>query len=148
MRYKAMFAAGLAVGFIAGTRAGRERYDQMVRLTRQAAGSPPVQKATAVVTAKTTELAKTAAAKAPDLAKTAAAKAPDLAKTAAAKAPDLAKTTVPKIVNTAKQATSRLPFTGKSGGGDADGPAEASDGPHVPYQADGTPASYNGMRAD
>ena len=29
MRYRATFLAGLAVGFVAGTRAGRERYEQM-----------------------------------------------------------------------------------------------------------------------
>jgi len=123
MRFKAIFVAGFAIGFVAGSRAGRERYDQLVKLSRQAAGSPPVQKATAAVTAKTQ----------------------DLAKTAKAKAPDLAKSAVPKIMETAKQAADHLPFTGK--GGDADASlANAADG-RVPHQAD-SPASFNGMRAD
>ena len=30
MRYRAMFLAGLAVGFVLGARAGRERYEQIV----------------------------------------------------------------------------------------------------------------------
>jgi phage terminase large subunit-like protein len=114
MRYKAMFVAGLVVGFIAGTRAGRERYDQMVRLARQAAGSPQMQKATA----KTTDLAKAAA---------------------------------PKLVDAAKQAgqqaADRLPFTGGKDG-DAEAPsgeAGSTDG-RMPYQADGSPASFDGMR--
>ena len=123
MRFKAIFVAGFALGFVAGSRAGRERYDQMVKLSRQAAASPQVQKATAAVTAKSQ----------------------DLAKTAAAKAPDVVKSAVPKIVDTAKQAADRLPFTGKGGDADASSPG-AADG-RVPHQAD-SPASFNGMRAD
>ena len=46
MRGRIMFLTGLAVGFVAGTRAGRERYEQMVKLSRKAAESPAVQKAT------------------------------------------------------------------------------------------------------
>ncbi len=37
MRYKATFLAGLAVGFVAGARAGRERYEQMVKASRKVA---------------------------------------------------------------------------------------------------------------
>ena len=74
MRYKAIFLIGLAVGFVAGARAGRERYDQLVKLGKQAAGHPAVQNATQAATAKVTDLTKTAAAKAPDLAKSAAPK--------------------------------------------------------------------------
>ena len=69
MRYKAMLAVGFAVGFILGARAGRERYEQLVKYGRQLAENPKVQKATSTVTAKTTELTKTAAAKAPDFAR-------------------------------------------------------------------------------
>ena len=86
MRYRATFAAGLAVGFVLGARAGRERYDQLVKYGRQIAGNPAVQKATSTVTAKTTELTKTAAAKAPDLAKTASAQVPKIVATAKEKA--------------------------------------------------------------
>jgi len=43
--YRLTFVAGLAVGFIAGTRAGRERYDQMVQWAKTATESPAFQKA-------------------------------------------------------------------------------------------------------
>ena len=56
MRYKATFLAGLAVGFVAGARAGRERYEQMVKASRKVAA-----KATG---AKATELTKVAKDKA------------------------------------------------------------------------------------
>ena len=103
MRYKATFVAGFAVGFIAGARAGRERYDQIVKYSKQIAGHPAVQKATSTVTAKATELGKTAAAKAPDLAKTAAATVSEQ---------------VPKMAATARQkAGDRLPFGGLLRGG-------------------------------
>src|ERR1700742_4044734 len=90
MRYKAMFAAGVAVGFILGARAGRERYDQLVNVSKRVAGHPAVQKAAGTVQAKTADLAKTAAAKAPGLVSTAR-----------------------------EQAASRLPFGGKGGDPDA-----------------------------
>src|SRR5580693_3552039 len=60
MRYKAMFVAGLAVGFVVGARAGRERYDQLVKAGRQVAEHPAVQKAAQTATAKATDLTKTA----------------------------------------------------------------------------------------
>jgi len=78
MRYKAMFAVGFVVGFILGARAGRERYEQLVKYGHQIAENPTVQKATSTVTAKTSELTKTAAAKAPDFAKTAVTSAKQL----------------------------------------------------------------------
>ena len=93
MRYKAMFIAGFAVGFVAGARSGRGTYDKLVGYGRQVAEHPKVQEATNKAQAKATELGKTAAAKAPDYAKNAATNA---AKTAS--------TQVPKLVSTAKQA--------------------------------------------
>jgi len=58
------FLAGLAVGFVAGTRAGRERYEQMVKLSRKAVESPTVQKATRSAGAMATGLTKAAGQKA------------------------------------------------------------------------------------
>jgi hypothetical protein len=77
MRYRVSFFAGVAVGFIVGARAGRERYEQIVKLSRRAAGSPAVQTVTKTVTTKTTELTKTAASRVPKLVETAKNKASD-----------------------------------------------------------------------
>ncbi len=118
MRYRVMFIAGFAVGFVLGARAGRERYEQMVKYGHQVAGSPQVQKVTQTVTTKTTEYAKTAMSKAPDFAKTAGA----------------------QITSARQKAADRLPF-GKSGG--ADDVAAAG---HLVYPADGSEASVNGTR--
>jgi hypothetical protein len=74
--HRTMFVAGFAVGFVVGARAGRERYEQMVKYSRQVAGSPTVQKATQTVTTKTTEMTKTAMNKAPDFAKKTAERMP------------------------------------------------------------------------
>ena len=64
MRTRVTFLAGLAVGFVFGTRAGRERYEQMVKLTRQAADSPAVRNATRTARATATSLTKAAGQKA------------------------------------------------------------------------------------
>ena len=64
MRYKATFLVGLAIGFVFGTRAGRERYEQLRRAATQVVQSPPVQKATQAAGAKATELSKVAKDKA------------------------------------------------------------------------------------
>ncbi|HEX4831536.1 MAG TPA: hypothetical protein VH478_10640 [Trebonia sp.] len=86
MRYRVVFLAGVAVGFIAGSRAGRERYDQIVKYSRKAWQSPPAQRAYHAASAKAEELSKSAASsavgKAAELGKSAAAKAPGVARTA------------------------------------------------------------------
>ncbi|MFJ5773218.1 YtxH domain-containing protein [Streptomyces sp. NPDC093094] len=43
MRYKLMFVAGLALGYVLGTRAGRERYEQLKKSARQVAQNPAVR---------------------------------------------------------------------------------------------------------
>ena len=116
MRYRAMFIAGFAVGFVLGARAGRERYEQMVKYGRQVAGSPQVQKVTQTVTTKTTEYAKTAASKAPEFAKAAGTQAKQMA-------------------------TARL--RGKGGGG---APDDVTADGHLVYPADDAQASVNGTR--
>ncbi len=137
MRYKVTFLAGVAVGYIAGTRAGRARYEQIVRYARQIAEHPKVQQATGIVQSKATELTKTAAAKAPDYAKNAAANA--------AKA---ASTQVPRLVSTAKHATQaatdKIParFGGTGGSPASDAGDVAADG-NLVYPADGS-SSVNG----
>jgi|ERR1700722_3561679 hypothetical protein len=82
MRFNATFLAGLAVGFVAGTRAGRERYDQMVKAGRAFVESPPVKKASRATGQKATELTKVAR--------------------------DKAATQVPKITETAKNSANKV----------------------------------------
>ena len=55
--YRMTFAAGFAAGFIVGTRAGREKYDQMVKFARSTAEHPAVQQAAGVVQAQAAGLA-------------------------------------------------------------------------------------------
>ena len=75
MRARITFLTGFAVGFVAGARAGRERYEQMVKLGRKAVENPAVQQAAHATGAKATELSKTAGQKA-------AEKMPKIAETA------------------------------------------------------------------
>lgn len=65
-RYRIAFFSGLAAGFVAGTRAGRERYEQIKRLARTAADNPAVQQAAGALQAQATGLAKTAGQKVTD----------------------------------------------------------------------------------
>ena len=64
MRTRFTFLAGLAIGYVAGARAGRERYEQMVKLGRKVVENPTVQQATRTAGAKATELSKAAGHKA------------------------------------------------------------------------------------
>ena len=52
MRYKMTFAIGFAAGYTLGTKAGRERYEQIVRAARTFGENPAVQSAAGVVTAR------------------------------------------------------------------------------------------------
>lgn len=69
------FAAGLAIGFVAGTRAGRERYDQMVKMAKTAKENPTFQQAASTAQSQATGLLNSAGKKvaesAPRLAHTA-----------------------------------------------------------------------------
>ena len=64
MRYRFTFFAGLAVGFIVGARAGRERYEQLKKLARKAADSPAMQQAAGAAQAQAAGLARSAKDKA------------------------------------------------------------------------------------
>ena len=97
MRYKAMFIAGFAVGFVAGARSGRGTYDKLVAYGRQVAEHPKVQQASNKAQAKATELGKTAAAKAPDYAKNAATSATNAAKAASAQVPSVVHAAADKL---------------------------------------------------
>jgi hypothetical protein len=43
MRYRLTFAVGLAVGYVLGTKAGRERYEQLKKSARQVSQNPAVR---------------------------------------------------------------------------------------------------------
>lgn len=45
MRYRLTFVAGLAIGYVLGTRAGRERYEQLKKSAREIARNPAVRNA-------------------------------------------------------------------------------------------------------
>lgn len=47
MKYRVLFTAGAAIGFLLGARAGRERYEQIASASRRLAASAPVQGACA-----------------------------------------------------------------------------------------------------
>jgi hypothetical protein len=52
MGKRMIFIAGMGVGYVLGARAGRERFDQMVAMTRKFWESPTVQEAAGVVQAQ------------------------------------------------------------------------------------------------
>ena len=66
MRGRVTFVAGLAIGLVAGARAGRERYDQLMRFTHKVAENPTVRKATSAAGHKASELASAAGHQAAD----------------------------------------------------------------------------------
>jgi hypothetical protein len=88
MRISVTFLAGFAVGYVAGAQAGRERYEQMVKLGRGVVEHPAVQQATRTAGEKATSLTKAAGQKAaermPKIAETAKSSA-SKAKTGASK---------------------------------------------------------------
>ncbi len=64
MRYRVTFIVGFAVGFIVGARAGRERYEQIKKVSQKVAENPTVQQAARTAGGKATELSKVAGRKA------------------------------------------------------------------------------------
>ncbi|GAA1017223.1 hypothetical protein Aple_061510 [Acrocarpospora pleiomorpha] len=60
MRNKLMFAAGLGVGYVLGTRAGRERYEQIKGAAQRVADNPRVQEAAGLLGARVSRAANAA----------------------------------------------------------------------------------------
>jgi hypothetical protein len=56
MRGKLTFLIGAAAGFVLGSRAGREKYDQLTAATRKVLDHPTVHEATGAVQARATKL--------------------------------------------------------------------------------------------
>ncbi len=65
-RYRLTFLGGLVAGFVLGARAGRERYEQIKRLSRRVTDSPAAQQAAGAVQAQAAGLAKAAKQKVTD----------------------------------------------------------------------------------
>ncbi|WP_159940008.1 MULTISPECIES: hypothetical protein [unclassified Nocardiopsis] len=59
MRYRITFAAGLAIGYVLGARAGRARYEQLARTARKVADSPVVQEVAGLVGAQVSNAGRT-----------------------------------------------------------------------------------------
>jgi hypothetical protein len=60
MRYRLTFLLGVGAGYVLGARAGRERYDALMRSLRDAKEQPGVQSAAGVVAAQASGLAQKA----------------------------------------------------------------------------------------
>lgn len=56
MKYRATFIAGAALGYVFGTKAGRERYEQIKRASRRIAENPTVQETAGLIRAQAGEL--------------------------------------------------------------------------------------------
>ncbi|MEY9213292.1 hypothetical protein NI17_001495 [Thermobifida halotolerans] len=63
MRYRIAFVAGLAVGYVLGAKAGRDRYDQLARTARSIVENPSVQETAGLVRAQVSNAGKTVYAK-------------------------------------------------------------------------------------
>ncbi|MFD0686694.1 YtxH domain-containing protein [Actinomadura fibrosa] len=74
---KYTFIAGAAIGYVLGTRAGRERYEQLKRLSRQVSENPKVQEVTGTLQAKGGEFAEVAKEKAGSLTASAKDRVPE-----------------------------------------------------------------------
>ncbi|WP_116245044.1 hypothetical protein [Nocardiopsis sp. FIRDI 009] len=66
MRYRITFAAGLAIGYVLGAKAGRARYEQLARTARKVADSPVVQEVAGLVGAQVSNAGRTVYDKAVD----------------------------------------------------------------------------------
>jgi hypothetical protein len=62
--YRISFIIGLAIGYVLGAQAGRERYEQLKQLARKAAESPAMQQTAGALQAQAQATAKTAKEKA------------------------------------------------------------------------------------
>jgi hypothetical protein len=78
-KYRISFLTGLVTGFVLGARAGRERYDQLVKAARSVTEHPAVQQAAGAVQAQAAGMANAAGTK---ISEGVRGRVPQLAKTA------------------------------------------------------------------
>ncbi|WP_306321781.1 MULTISPECIES: YtxH domain-containing protein [unclassified Streptomyces] len=57
MRYRLTFIAGLALGYVLGTRAGRERYEKLKKSAREVAQNPAVRNTAETAAQQTRDVA-------------------------------------------------------------------------------------------
>ncbi|MEU4836296.1 YtxH domain-containing protein [Streptosporangium sp. NPDC023615] len=69
MRYRMMFCVGFAAGYVLGTRAGRERYEQIKQLAQRVSENPSVQETAGLVGSKVSKATGVAKDKVSDVAK-------------------------------------------------------------------------------
>jgi hypothetical protein len=60
MRNKLIFLTGVGVGYVLGTRAGRQRYEQLVRAGRKLKENPTIQETAGILQAQAGELVSSA----------------------------------------------------------------------------------------
>ncbi|MFC7374617.1 hypothetical protein ACFQS2_13110 [Brachybacterium sp. GCM10030267] len=128
---KFIFLAGLAIGFVVGSRAGRGPYESLERTARQVAEDPEVQRRTA-------QAKETAERVAHDTAETVKSKAPEVAENVKGKAQETASATKEKAEGTATSAKQRL---GKDSGSHA---ADATDASSTGSASGEEPADVGG----
>jgi hypothetical protein len=125
-KYRISFVAGFATGFVLGARAGRERYDQIVKAARTVAEHPAVQQAAGAVQAQASGLASAAGTR---ISSEVRARAPQVASAARAA--------------TAKVSEKVPGLPGRSGDGDED---PAGDSDPEGHRASGRRTGGNGHR--
>ena len=110
MRYRVTFVVGFATGYVLGARAGRERYEQVKKVSQRVAGHPAVQKAAGTVASKATDLGQTAKDKATE-------KMPGFAQAAMSKASTIpglrGRVNDPRRTRTGPRSTTRRPPPGR-----------------------------------
>ncbi|MGO8887058.1 MAG: hypothetical protein ACLPUO_04085 [Streptosporangiaceae bacterium] len=110
-RYRITFLSGLAAGFVLGTRAGRERYEQIRKLARTAADHPAVQQAAGALQAQAAGLAKTAQGKVTSQLQD---RVPRMTSSAKSKVPGLRSSTAHTDTGGGPEASGAYPFASAS----------------------------------
>lgn len=106
---KLIFLAGLAIGFVVGSRAGRGPYESLERTARQVADDPEVQR-------RATQAKETATRVAQDTASTVKEKAPEVASTVQHKVADAADSAKERLGGEQDDAAASSADTASAGG--------------------------------
>lgn len=112
MRGKILFAAGLAVGYVLGTRAGRERYEELKRAATSFWNDPRVQKRVDQVEDFVTETV-------PDFVTEGAKKVVDQVTGKSSKKPSVASSTTAASTTAASKPAAKKPATRARSAGSA-----------------------------